>query len=209
MKVHPFTPKTNECVLSVLIELLDHPGEIQVQATFAIGKSKQTPATILEPTLTLTLTRAAVPARLVSDDAELQVLACDTYDCMKKLAGLLEKSNAAASSSYVLRTETVPSRTEENVIVDETLIRLREVSRNTAEVKKNAAAIFMFAFDRRAHSQRLRRLLSNGTSYDECLQTRLHLRYCHSSYPHWLQERWASVSPHADLSALSAGVSAS
>lgn len=67
IKVHPFTPRTNECVLSVLAELLDFSGDVQVAAMFAL-------------------------ARLLADDTELQLLACEQYDCIDKLAKLLEKS---------------------------------------------------------------------------------------------------------------------
>ena len=72
IKVHPFTPRTNECVLSVLAELIDFAGDVQVAAVFALSK-------------------------LLADDTELQLLACDQYDCIDKLAKLLEKSKVVAS----------------------------------------------------------------------------------------------------------------
>ncbi|SJX61766.1 uncharacterized protein SRS1_12750 [Sporisorium reilianum f. sp. reilianum] len=88
IKVHPFTAKTNQCVLEVLMELLDctPPGlpstssappasqlqgssqvEIQIQAAFAI-------------------------ARLVADNVTLQTLATDSYNALEKLAQLLDKA---------------------------------------------------------------------------------------------------------------------
>lgn len=81
IKVHPFTPRTNECVLSVLAELLDFPGDVQVAAIFAL-------------------------ARLLADDTELQMLACEQYDCIDKLAKLLEKSKQGQSKSSTSESAT-------------------------------------------------------------------------------------------------------
>lgn len=74
IKVHPFTPRTNECVLSVLVELMNVAGEVQIAAIFAF-------------------------ARLVSDDDELQMLACDSYECIEKLGHLLANSKANSYAS--------------------------------------------------------------------------------------------------------------
>lgn len=91
IKVHPFTPRTNECVLSVLAELVDFPGDVQVAAIFAVAK-------------------------LVADDTELQMLATEQYDCIDKLAKLLDKSKQTSAS---LGTESH---------FDEQSVRLREAS---------------------------------------------------------------------------------
>ncbi|PWN35583.1 ARM repeat-containing protein [Meira miltonrushii] len=74
IKVHPFTPRTNECVLSVLVELMNVAGEVQIAAIFAF-------------------------ARLVADDADLQALACDSYECIEKLGQLLANSKANSYTS--------------------------------------------------------------------------------------------------------------
>ncbi|MCO5589865.1 hypothetical protein L7F22_043834 [Adiantum nelumboides] len=74
IKVHPFTPRTNECVLSVLIELMNVAGEVQIAAIFAF-------------------------ARLVADDGDLQALACDSYECIEKLGHLLASSKANSYTS--------------------------------------------------------------------------------------------------------------
>lgn len=91
IKVHPFTPRTNECVLSVLAELMDFPGDVQVAAIFAL-------------------------ARLLADDTELQMLACEQYDCIDKLAKLLGKSKQSAV------------RLAGDTTIDEHSLRLREAS---------------------------------------------------------------------------------
>lgn len=74
IKTHPFTPRTNECVLSVLVELMNVAGEVQIAAIFAF-------------------------ARLVADDADLQALACDSYECIEKLGQLLANSKANSYTS--------------------------------------------------------------------------------------------------------------
>lgn len=86
--MHPFTPRTNECVLSVLAELIDFPGDVQVAAIFAL-------------------------ARLLADDPDLQMMACEQYDCIDKLAKLLDRSRQGGGAESM---------------VDEHLIRLREAS---------------------------------------------------------------------------------
>lgn len=75
IKVHPFTPKTNERVLAVLVELLDCPGEVQTTAAFAL-------------------------ARVVADDSRLQDVACGRdYQCIKKLGVLLERTSSSSATS--------------------------------------------------------------------------------------------------------------
>ncbi|UZJ52400.1 hypothetical protein CBS101457_001720 [Exobasidium rhododendri] len=91
IKVHPFTPKTNECVLSVLVELMDFSGDVQVAAIFALAK-------------------------LLADDSDLQMLACDQYDCIDKLAKLLGKSKQI---TVKLGNETT---------IDDHSLRLREAT---------------------------------------------------------------------------------
>lgn len=104
IKLHPFTPRTNNFVLHALIELLDHPGDVQVQATFAI-------------------------ARLVADDSDLQLIACESYDVIKKLAGLLEKSSIVTTPGYGNGNQVGSAFSGRVAVpVDEGLIRLREVS---------------------------------------------------------------------------------
>lgn len=98
--MHPFTPKTNDCVLAILVELLDYPSEVQATAAFAL-------------------------ARLVTDDMELQGLACDQYDCIAKLASLLDKSKNAAAA---LAPDSPLEAQQKAALVDEQLIRLREAT---------------------------------------------------------------------------------
>lgn len=119
IKLHPFTPRTNNFVLHALIELLDHPGDVQIQATFAIAK-------------------------LVGNDQELQIIACESYDVIKKLAGLLDKSSVVTSPGYgaaggggingIASLSRLGGVKESRAggAVDEGLIRLREVSQLVA-----------------------------------------------------------------------------
>lgn len=128
IKLHPFTPRTNNFVLHALIELLDHPGDVQVQATFAI-------------------------ARLVADDSDLQLIACESYDVIKKLAGLLEKSSIVTTPGYGNGNQVGSAFSGRVAVpVDEGLIRLREVSLK----KKEALSWYQKSF-------------SLTTNFDSCL----------------------------------------
>lgn len=102
IKVHPFTPRTNQRVLAVLIELLEHPGEIQIAAAFAIAK-------------------------IVADDPSLQATACNApYNCMSTLGALLatvSKSNSSAAKAWSTAALSASSCL---IVTDDPVHRLQE-----------------------------------------------------------------------------------
>ncbi|CAO1615690.1 unnamed protein product [Sympodiomycopsis kandeliae] len=106
-KVHPFTQKTNERVLAVLIGLLDCPGEVQITAACAL-------------------------AHLVADDPELQMTACEHgYDCLKKLGALLRAASQKLSHGTRNNNSSTPAYSssasrQSNVASDHEARRLRE-----------------------------------------------------------------------------------
>lgn len=108
VKAHPFTPKTNECVLGVLVELLDYPGDVQIAAAFVIAK-------------------------VVADDPDLQIRACgDGYGCLQKFTFLLDKATKALSTSGAFasrsrdNTSLTSTATVKRIAAEETAHRLRE-----------------------------------------------------------------------------------
>ncbi|PWN22795.1 ARM repeat-containing protein [Microstroma glucosiphilum] len=107
IKVHPFTPKTNEKVLGGLIELLEYPGEIQIAAAFAIAK-------------------------VVADDPVLQCIACEKgYDAISKLGTLLNQASktslAISRSSSQARCGSSPSSSS-STVTDNPAYRLQEAA---------------------------------------------------------------------------------
>ncbi|PWN42663.1 ARM repeat-containing protein [Ceraceosorus guamensis] len=93
IKVHPFSQRTHECVLSTLIDLTEETGEVQITAMFTF-------------------------ARLISDDPDLQMLATEHYDIIRRFGGFLEKTKSANSAPSAGPQSGAPR--------DEHLIRLRE-----------------------------------------------------------------------------------
>ncbi|CEH15299.1 Proteins containing armadillo/beta-catenin-like repeat [Ceraceosorus bombacis] len=93
IKVHPFSQRTHECVLSTLIDLTEETGEVQITAMFTF-------------------------ARLISDDPDLQMLATEHYDIIRRFGGFLEKTKSANSAPSAGSQSGAPR--------DEHLIRLRE-----------------------------------------------------------------------------------
>ncbi len=99
IKVHPFTPRTNGFVLAELVQLLSlhDDAATQAQACFAI-------------------------ARLVSDDGELQLMACKELDALPKLAAILQSTATQA----LVQRDPAASRRHAGPAVDEQAIRLCE-----------------------------------------------------------------------------------
>jgi hypothetical protein len=102
IKAHPFTTRTNECVLSVLVDLMSVTGEVQVAATFAF-------------------------ARLVADSSELQALACERYESVEKLGALLVQSKPKVVEASDLEAMDVDDAYKAPAI-DGMTERLREAS---------------------------------------------------------------------------------
>ncbi|CAO1620232.1 unnamed protein product [Parajaminaea phylloscopi] len=74
VKAHPFTAKTNECVLAVFVKLMEEPGNIRIAAVFGIAK-------------------------IVADDPDLQERACsEEHMCLQKLGSLLDFATKALSA---------------------------------------------------------------------------------------------------------------
>lgn len=106
IKVHPFTPKTNEKVLAGLIELLEYPGEIQIAAAFAIAK-------------------------VVADDPVLQCIACEKgYDAISKLGTLLSQASKAslAISRSSSHARGGSSSSPSSAVTDNPAYRLQEAT---------------------------------------------------------------------------------
>ncbi|PWN29672.1 ARM repeat-containing protein [Jaminaea rosea] len=137
IKVHPFTAKTSERVLAVLVDLLDESsqggGEVQVAAAFAIAK-------------------------VVEDDPRMQAVACTQgpfgYHCVEKLGGLLDQAtktltegNGSSTSKAKL---TVPSMA--------TSARNQEMAHRLREAVLTALAALSFTRDE------IRRQIVDGTT---------------------------------------------
>ncbi|PWZ00575.1 ARM repeat-containing protein [Testicularia cyperi] len=143
IKVHPFTPKTNQCVLEVLMELLDHtpaPG----LASSATAASASASHLHTQSQVEIRIQAAFAIARLVSDNVILQTLAAESYHALFKLVTLLDKAcsrSAAGASNKPERPAgaillgggaAIPSSVTDPTLgaapqaVDESAIRLRE-----------------------------------------------------------------------------------
>ncbi|EPQ28730.1 uncharacterized protein PFL1_03534 [Pseudozyma flocculosa PF-1] len=144
IKVHPFTPRTNQCVLEVLIELLDQKAVTASGAASGAASSLSSLSSTASPTASLQaqsqvqiqVQAAFAIARLVADEPELQTLAADNYDALGKLTALLDRACSqsgeaeSSSSSPALRPSgggfANPTMGTAPPAVDEGLIRLRE-----------------------------------------------------------------------------------
>lgn len=125
VKVHPFTPKTNERVLSVLVELLDQPGNCQIAAAFALAK-------------------------LVADDADLQARACsDEYDCLRKLGFLLEHAGKALASSDRSGMNAAPRKSAPAAVVaaKAKVVQAQDAAHRLRESVLTALAALAFSRD--------------------------------------------------------------
>ncbi|KAJ9478252.1 Armadillo repeat-containing protein 8 [Pseudozyma hubeiensis] len=141
IKVHPFTAKTNQCVLEVLMELLDYtPAGLPTTAS-------NVPASQLQGSsqVEIQIQAAFAIARLVADNVTLQTLATESYNALQKLASLLDKActrSQPATSAKVERANAATTilgniavstpRNDASTIgvapptIDESAIRLRE-----------------------------------------------------------------------------------
>lgn len=88
IKVHPFTAKTNQCVLEVLMELLDYTPAGLPSTSSAVPASQLQGSSQVE----IQIQAAFAIARLVADNVTLQTLATESYNALEKLAQLLEKA---------------------------------------------------------------------------------------------------------------------
>ena len=88
IKVHPFTAKTNQCVLEVLMELLDCTASGLTQAASTVSVSQLQGSSQVE----IQIQAAFAIARLVADDVTLQTLATESYNALHRLASLLDRA---------------------------------------------------------------------------------------------------------------------
>ncbi|TKY87081.1 hypothetical protein EX895_003758 [Sporisorium graminicola] len=88
IKVHPFTAKTNQCVLEVLMELLDYTPAGVSSTSPAVPASQLQGSSQVE----IQIQAAFAIARLVADNVTLQTLATESYNALEKLAQLLDKA---------------------------------------------------------------------------------------------------------------------
>lgn len=140
IKVHPFTAKTNQCVLEVLMELLDHAPPDASRTSSAAPASHLQGSSQVE----MQIQAAFAIARLVADNVALQTLAADSYNALSKLAQLLDLACTRSQASSAVKTERVSATTTiigsiavstpqtdatvgvQPPTVDEAAIRLRE-----------------------------------------------------------------------------------
>ncbi|SNX83204.1 uncharacterized protein MEPE_01910 [Melanopsichium pennsylvanicum] len=135
IKVHRFTAKTNQCVLEVLMELLDTPTQPNsLGSTGAVGGVE------------IQIQASLAVARLVADNVTLQTWAVDDYNALQKLTTLLEmacnraqspaggKAAIATAPTMILGNIAVTyARTDTTIglappTIDEPSIRLREAA---------------------------------------------------------------------------------
>lgn len=140
IKVHPFTQKTNQCVLEVLMELLDHVPSGLAQS----GSPAQASQLQASSQVEIQIQAAFAIARLVADDVTLQNLATESYGALSKLAQLLDracarsqptsngKAERANANTTILGSIAVRTPQKDTTLgiapptVDESAIRLRE-----------------------------------------------------------------------------------
>ncbi|GAC76642.1 proteins containing armadillo/beta-catenin-like repeat [Moesziomyces antarcticus T-34] len=142
IKVHPFSAKTNQCVLEVLMELLDRSPSVAPAATTGASPSQYQGSSHVE----IQIQAAFAIARLVADNVTLQNLATESYDALSKLALLLDhactRSQPSGPAAKVDRSNTAAAailgsiagtktRADSTIgvappTVDESAIRLRE-----------------------------------------------------------------------------------
>lgn len=141
IKVHPFTAKTNQCVLEVLMELLDHAPAGHTQSSAAASTSQLQTTSQVE----VQIQSAFAIARLVADNVTLQNLATESYNALSKLAQLLDRActrcsqpaggaksdRASAATTFLGNIAVKTPRSDATVgvappTVDESAIRLRE-----------------------------------------------------------------------------------
>ncbi|SPC66938.1 uncharacterized protein UHOD_02493 [Ustilago sp. UG-2017b] len=141
IKVYPFTAKTNQCVLEVLMELLDHtPSGLTQHSAAAPASQLQTTSQV-----EIQIQAAFAIARLVADNVTLQNLATESYNALSKLSQLLDRAcmrctqppggaktdRASAATTFLANIAVKTPRTDATVgvappTVDESAIRLRE-----------------------------------------------------------------------------------
>ncbi|CDS82111.1 uncharacterized protein SPSC_02931 [Sporisorium scitamineum] len=88
IKVHPFSAKANQCVLEVLMELLDYTPAGLPSTSSAVPTSQLQGLSQVE----IQIQAAFAIARLVADNVTLQTLATESYNALEKLAQLLHKA---------------------------------------------------------------------------------------------------------------------
>ncbi|SPO21869.1 uncharacterized protein UTRI_01858_B [Ustilago trichophora] len=88
IKVHPFTAKTNQCVLEVLMELLDYTPSGLPHGSSTTAASQLQASSQVE----IQIQAAFAIARLVADNVTLQTLATESYNALQKLASLLDRA---------------------------------------------------------------------------------------------------------------------
>lgn len=140
VKVHPFTAKTNQCVLEVLMELLDYTPAGLPAAGSTVPSSQLQGSSQVE----IQIQAAFAIARLVADNVTLQTLATESYNALQKLTQLLDqacnrsqapsgaKAERANVSTTILGSIAVSTRRNDTTVgvapptIDESAIRLRE-----------------------------------------------------------------------------------
>ncbi|KAJ1028636.1 hypothetical protein NDA16_001802 [Ustilago loliicola] len=162
IKVHPFTAKTNQCVLEVLMELLDHtPAGITQSSAAAPASQLQTTSQV-----EIQIQAAFAIARLVADNVTLQNLATESYNALSKLAQLLDRActrcsqppggaktdRASAATTFLGNIAVKTTRSDATVgvappTVDESAIRLREAYEEEVVKVEATAAICNLVLD--------------------------------------------------------------
>lgn len=139
IKVHPFTAKTEQCVLEVLMELLDYTPSGLRHTSSVVGSSHLQSSSQVE----IQIQAAFTLARLVADNVTLQTMATELFNALQKLAALLDQAcnrSQAPSSTKVERASATTilgsiavstPRNDATVgvappTIDESAIRLRE-----------------------------------------------------------------------------------
>uniref|UniRef100_V5EY93 Uncharacterized protein n=1 Tax=Kalmanozyma brasiliensis (strain GHG001) TaxID=1365824 RepID=V5EY93_KALBG len=131
VKVQPFSAKTHQCVLEVLMELLDTPSGPRAGS---VSQGASTVETQIQAAFSI--------ARLVADNVTLQTLATESFGALQKLATLLDQAcnrsqppsgkAERGSTTTILGSIAVSTPRHDATLgvappaVDESAIRLRE-----------------------------------------------------------------------------------